>query len=66
MKKFNVDKVLVVKALGMVMTIGGMIAANWSGKKEQDQTLEKIVTEKLSANKQGIPHGVLFFFRKEN
>lgn len=51
MKKINVDKVLVVKALGMVMTVGGMIAANWSGKKEQDQTLEKIVTEKLSANK---------------
>ena len=51
MRKINVDKVLVVKALGMVMTVGGMIAANWSGKKEQDQTLAKLVDEKIRNNK---------------
>ena len=43
----KIDKVTVVKALGMIMTIGGMIASNWTGKKEQDQTLEKLVNEKL-------------------
>ena len=41
------DKVLVVKGLGLLMTIGGMIATQWSGKKETDKTLEKLVTEKL-------------------
>lgn len=43
----KIDKVMAVKALGMLMTIGGMIAANWSGKKEQDETLAKLVSEKL-------------------
>lgn len=37
----KVDKVLAVKVAGMVMTVGGMLAANWSGKKEQDKTLEE-------------------------
>lgn len=45
MKK--IDKVVIIKALGMAMTVGGMIASNWTGKKEQDQTLEKLVNEKL-------------------
>ena len=36
-----IDKVLVVKIAGMVMTVGGMIASNWSGKKEQEKTLAK-------------------------
>ena len=35
------DKVVVVKILGMAMTVGGMLASNWSGKKEQDKTLEE-------------------------
>lgn len=35
------DKVLAVKIAGLAMTIGGMIASNWSGKKEQDKTLEE-------------------------
>lgn len=43
----KIDKVAVIKVLGMVMTVGGMIASNWTGKKEQDQTLEKLVNEKL-------------------
>ena len=43
----KIDKVVVVKALGMLMTIGGMLAANWTGKKEQDETLAKLVNEKL-------------------
>lgn len=45
--KLKIDKVLVVKALGMAMTVGGMIASNWTGKKETDKTLEKLVNEKL-------------------
>ena len=36
----KIDKVLVVKIAGMAMTIGGMLASNWSGKKEQDKTIE--------------------------
>lgn len=43
----KIDKVAVIKVLGVVMTVGGMIASNWTGKKEQDQTLEKLVNEKL-------------------
>lgn len=35
------DKVVAVKFLGMAMTVGGMLASNWSGKKEQDKTLEE-------------------------
>lgn len=46
----KIDKVMIVKALGMAMTVGGMIATNWTGKKEQDQTIEKVITEKLSKN----------------
>lgn len=37
----KIDKVMVVKIAGMVMTVGGMLASNWSGKKEQDKTLEE-------------------------
>ena len=40
-------KVLAVKVLGFALTIGGMIAANWSGKKEQDEALKKFVKEEL-------------------
>lgn len=43
----KIDKVMIVKGVGMLMTIGGMIAANWSGKKDQDRTLEKLIDEKL-------------------
>lgn len=51
MSKLNIDKVMVVKVAGMLMTIGGMVAANWSGKKETDQTLAKLVEEKLQSDK---------------
>ena len=34
-----IDKVLIVKVAGVVMTVGGMLASNWSGKKEQEKTL---------------------------
>lgn len=37
----KIDKVLVVKIAGMAMTVGGMLASSWSGKKEQDRTLEE-------------------------
>lgn len=43
----KIDKVTLVKGLGLLMTIGGMLASNWSGKKEQDKTLEELVNEKL-------------------
>lgn len=43
----KIDKVTLVKGLGLLMTIGGMLASNWSGKKEQDKTLEDLVNEKL-------------------
>ena len=45
----KIDKVVVVKVLGMLMTVGGMVAANWSGKKETDKTLEKLVAEKYDS-----------------
>lgn len=35
----KIDKVMIVKIAGMAMTVGGMLASNWSGKKEQDKTL---------------------------
>lgn len=49
----KVDKVFVVKVLGMFMTVGGMVASNWTGKKDQDKTLEKLIEEKLRANERG-------------
>lgn len=45
--KPKVDKVVLVKAIGALLTVGGMIASGWTGKKEQEQTLEKLVEEKL-------------------
>lgn len=47
------DKVLAVKVLGMAMTVGGMLASNWSGKKEQDATLEKVAKEFLENQNKG-------------
>ena len=47
----KIDKVTVVKVLGMAMTIGGMFASSWTGKKEQDQTIKKLVDEKLNCSK---------------
>lgn len=51
MDKIKVDKVFVVKTIGMILTIGGMFAANWSGKKETEQTLSKLVDEKIPTSK---------------
>lgn len=45
--KVNIDKVTIVKGLGLLLTVGGMIATSWTGKKETDKTLEKLVEEKL-------------------
>ena len=50
-KMAKIDKVTVVKVLGMAMTIGGMLASSWTGKKEQDQTIKKLVDEKLNCSK---------------
>ena len=47
----KIDKVMVVKVLGMAMTIGGMLASSWTGKKEQDQTIAKLVDEKLNCSR---------------
>ena len=49
MAKIDINKVTVIKVLGMAMTIGGMLASSWTGKKEQDQTIAKLVDEKLSS-----------------
>lgn len=46
-------KVFVVKVLGYAMTIGGMIAANWTGKKERDESLKDIVQEELRKRERG-------------
>lgn len=43
----KIDKVTIVKGLGMLMTIGGMIASNWSSKKDQDRVLEKLIDERF-------------------
>ena len=47
----DINKVAIVKVLGMCMTIGGMLASSWTGKKEQDQTIAKLVDEKLNCSK---------------
>ena len=47
MNKIKISKVVLVKGLGLAMSIGSMIAYNWAGNKERDQVLEKIVSEKL-------------------
>ena len=51
MARIDINKVKVVKVLGMCMTIGGMLASSWTGKYEQDQTIKKLVDEKLSSSK---------------
>lgn len=43
----KIDKITIVKCLGMLMTIGGMFASNWSSKKDQDRVLKNLVDEKL-------------------
>lgn len=45
MKK--IDAVKVVEILGMVFTVGGTIASAWAGKKNNDRTLEKLVSEQI-------------------
>ena len=47
----DINKVAIVKVLGIAMTIGGMLASSWTGKKEQDQTIAKLVDEKLNCSK---------------
>ena len=51
MAKIDINKVMVVKVLGMAMTIGGMLASSWTGKKEQDQTIAKLVDEKINCSR---------------
>lgn len=45
MKKINVVKV--AKGAGMLLSIGGMILASWVGSKENEETLQKLVDEKI-------------------
>ena len=47
----DINKVMVVKVLGMAMTIGGMLASSWTGKKEQDQTIAKLIEEKVNCSR---------------
>lgn len=46
MKK--IDTISIVKLLGLVLTIGGTIASNWAGGKENERNLEKFVKENQS------------------
>ncbi len=43
--------IMFVKLLGMLMTIGGMIASNWSNDKEQEEAIERLVDEKLKSRR---------------
>ena len=52
MGKLKDNKVMIVKVAGMLLTVGGMVASSWSGKKDQDATLKKLVKEELQ-NKMG-------------
>lgn len=45
MKK--IDKVQVVRIAGLAASVVGMIASTWVGKKDNDQTLKKLVDERL-------------------
>lgn len=45
MNKINVVKV--AKIGGMLLSIGGMIISSWVGSKENEQTLQKLVDERL-------------------
>lgn len=45
MNKLNIVKV--AKIGGMLLSIGGMVVSSWVGSKENEQTLQKIVDERL-------------------
>lgn len=45
MKK--IDKVTIVKILGLALTVGGTIATAWAGDKDTSKTLEKLVDERF-------------------
>lgn len=45
MNKINIVKV--AKIGGMLLTIGGTIVTAWVGSKENEQTLQKLVDERL-------------------
>lgn len=46
------DIITIVKIAGVVLTIGGTIASAWSGSKETERTLEKLVAERLASKDQ--------------
>lgn len=41
----------VVKGVGLLLSFGGMILSSWVGTKENEQTLQKLVDERLSSTK---------------
>ena len=45
MKKFDIVKV--ARIGGMLLSIGGMVVSSWVGSKENEQTLQKLVDERL-------------------
>lgn len=45
MKKFDVVKV--AKIGGLLLSVGGMVISSWVGGKENEQTLQKLVDERL-------------------
>lgn len=45
MKKF--DMVKIARFGGFILSIGGMLISSWVGKKENEETLKKLVDERL-------------------
>lgn len=44
------NKIVILKILSTILTIGGVITSNWVGEKEQTIKLEELVNEKLKRN----------------
>lgn len=47
----KIKTVKVVKGVGLLLSFGGMILSSWVGSKENEQTLKKLVDERLSSTK---------------
>ena len=43
----KIDVLTVAKIAGTVLTVGGTLLSAWTGKKDQDKTLAKLVDEAL-------------------
>lgn len=41
----NIDVVKIVKIAGLVLSVAGTIATGWAGSKENEKTIEKLVSD---------------------